>query len=116
MSSGFIEDGLIHYQTIGLLVPERLPAPPSILRRLDSLIEDFGGKATKVSEVIFDATAGTLVFTKGKPIKLGSSEKYVLEILVNAKATRQSFGPDLQKDANDRPDRVLRRLLKNLAS
>jgi hypothetical protein len=64
-------------------------------------------KPPKPKAAIFDATARTLIFLKGKPIKLGLAEKYVLEILVKKRTA--SFR-ELQA-VNHRPDQVLRRLL-----
>ena len=87
---------------------ESVPAPPSMLRKLDGLIEDLSGKAaTAQPKAILDATAGKLVFLKGKPITLTNGEKYVLAILVKKRTA--SFA-ELQA-ASERPDRVLGRLL-----
>lgn len=65
-------------------------------------------QAAIVPKATFDVTAGTLVFLKGKPIKLGNAERYVLAVLVEKRTA--SFA-ELQK-ANERPDRVLSRMLK----
>ena len=98
-----------------------LPARPSILRKLDVLIEDLGGQTSAkdsgskpVSKpmkaaAVFDGTSGRL-FLNGQCHSLGKSTRYVLKVLVKKRSALYS---ELQ-EGDSRPDRVLKRLLAKI--
>jgi hypothetical protein len=87
---------------------ESLPAPPSMLRKLDELIEDLGGKSKQPANVpTFNIKTGVLTIGEIAYTPT-TSERHVLRVLVERQTATL---PELEQAAA-RPDRVLKGLLK----